>query len=159
LNYGGFGSVIYDPEQQKFRMWYSALNANEDPKLPELMCYAESGDGIHWIKPSLGLIDFKGSKDTNIVFSTASTSYSYFRFAVLRDEKERDPARRYKGIGWHPPGFFALLSSPDGLHWSGLKDVSSIGGDTMSIAWDPIRNLYMMMGRAVVLPENRERAG
>ena len=34
LNYGGFGSVIYDPQFKKFRMWYSALNGQPDPDFP-----------------------------------------------------------------------------------------------------------------------------
>ena len=27
-----------------------------------VVCYAESGDGIHWNKPELGLVEFNGSK-------------------------------------------------------------------------------------------------
>lgn len=160
LNYGGFGSTIYDPAYKRFRMWYSALNGQPDPEFPEFMCYAESEDGIHWKKPSLGLIDFKGSRDNNIVYETVVTpSMPYFRFTVMRDEVENDPAKRYKGIGWHRPGFFALLTSPDGLHWSAMKDVSSVGGDTMTITWDPVRKLYIMVGRGIVPTKDEERAG
>jgi len=31
------------------------------------LCYQESDDGLHWRKPSLGLVEFQGSKDNNIV--------------------------------------------------------------------------------------------
>lgn len=30
-------------------------------------CYAESGDGIRWTKPNLGLHSFRGSRDNNIL--------------------------------------------------------------------------------------------
>ncbi len=32
-----------------------------------ILCVAESKDGVHWTKPSLGIVDWKGSKDNNIV--------------------------------------------------------------------------------------------
>ena len=31
---------------------------------------AESRDGIHWTKPKLGLVDFKGSRQNNLVWPT-----------------------------------------------------------------------------------------
>ena len=34
---------------------------------PAVIAYAESRDGIHWAKPSLGLSEFQGSQDNNIV--------------------------------------------------------------------------------------------
>ena len=33
----------------------------------EVTCYAESRDGVNWSKPNLGLFEFNGSKDNNIV--------------------------------------------------------------------------------------------
>ena len=33
----------------------------------QYLCLATSKDGITWEKPSLGLVDFRGSKDNNIV--------------------------------------------------------------------------------------------
>ena len=38
------------------------------PVHPEVGCYIESKDGITWTRPSLGLIEFEGSKDNNIVW-------------------------------------------------------------------------------------------
>jgi len=32
------------------------------PAHREVTCYAESEDGIHWVKPELGLVEFNGSK-------------------------------------------------------------------------------------------------
>ena len=33
----------------------------------EITCYAESGDGVAWEKPRLGLEEFGGSRDNNLV--------------------------------------------------------------------------------------------
>ena len=34
-----------------------------------VLCYAESRDGITWTRPRIGLVEFKGSKDNNILFA------------------------------------------------------------------------------------------
>jgi hypothetical protein len=34
----------------------------------QVTCYAESRDGIRWTKPELGLVEFKGSSQNNIVW-------------------------------------------------------------------------------------------
>ena len=39
----------------------------------EVTCYAESRDGIHWTKPELGLFEFNGSKQNNIVWDGPGT--------------------------------------------------------------------------------------
>ncbi len=69
-------SVFKDGE--RFRMYYRG-SGREDP-LPldsgekvvpahaELIAYAESEDGIHWTRPSLGIFEFQGSKENNIVW-------------------------------------------------------------------------------------------
>lgn len=35
--------------------------------LDSYVCYAESKDGLNWVKPELGLCDFEGSKNNNII--------------------------------------------------------------------------------------------
>jgi len=142
-NHAGLGSVIYDPGYKKFRMWYSSIArlSRPDPKDPSFMCYAESDDGIHWVKPALGIVEYKHSMDNNIVFANAGGP---FGFMVMRDEREKDPAKRYKGIGIRHPGVITLLTSPDGLHWPAVEGVPRFD-DKFSLAWDPIRELYTMV--------------
>ena len=151
MNYAGNGSVIYDPELKKFRMWYGVLYQGADMMtkgVPSLECYAESPDGLHWTKPTLGLVDYNGSKDNNIVYTSKGLGLYSFMFIVLRDEAESDPARRYKGLGpSYPVGYF-LVTSPDGLHWSAPpRLVSTVGLDTLGMTWDPARKLFIMGGR------------
>ena len=53
------GAVHYDEENRIFRMYY--------PGVDSLVCVIESADGTHWERPNLGLVEFKGSRDNNIV--------------------------------------------------------------------------------------------
>ena len=50
------GSVLFDPQDRMFKMWYSVWSSNAYyNKLPFSynVCYAESADGIAWRKPAL----------------------------------------------------------------------------------------------------------
>ena len=49
----------------RFRMYYRGTQVRDRKLLhPEFTCYAESHDGIHWQRPTLGLVEFNGSKQT-----------------------------------------------------------------------------------------------
>jgi len=51
--------VMRDDERGVFRMWYSSGEFIE----PNVICYAESKDGIHWEKSPLNPVFFKGEED------------------------------------------------------------------------------------------------
>ena len=56
------------------RMYYRGANYDlekRDQTHRQVTCYAESKDGIHWTKPNLGLVEFEGSKENNIVWNGA----------------------------------------------------------------------------------------
>src|SRR6185503_10107187 len=67
-----YGTVIRDEQEGIFKAWYSTMNhfRYEKNVFPEstYLCYATSRDGLRWDKPALGLIDYRGSKENNIVF-------------------------------------------------------------------------------------------
>jgi len=63
---GAYNTVL--KEGEKFRMWYDALFIGGLPQEgARRLCYAESTDGVNWHKPVLGLVEFDGSKENNIV--------------------------------------------------------------------------------------------
>lgn len=137
-----YGTVLHD--EGRFRMWYYACHWGRNPdwnaahasqlakwKLPLFqgpLCYAESDDGIHWTKPNLYQLQFKGSHENN-AFDLPHTLVS--AATVIKDMKEPDPARRYKMVYEffpefsNPPlkgidGFMptcALAVSADGIKW------------------------------------------
>lgn len=64
------GTVLRDPDTGKFMMWYSVWDKRAyENKLPFSynICYAESDDGIQWKKPSLGVFEYEGSADNNLI--------------------------------------------------------------------------------------------
>jgi len=141
----GYHTVFRDGDV--VRMYYIAAElTNEDAtKLssrPIYACYAESKDGIHWIKPELGLVPFDGSTRNNIIWSAPNLD----NISVFKDPNlDCRPGETYKAVSSGNGGLFSLKSA-DGLHWSRLdeKPIITKGAfDTQNIAfWDPIRKHY-----------------
>lgn len=120
-----YNTVLRD--SGKFRMWYDVINLDSEGKqTSRLLCYAESQNGVHWKKPELGLIPFRGSKSNNIV-APPSPPASQQGATVFRDD-QAPASERYKlwtkyeaskqdnakGIR---TGLWAMVS-PDGLRWT-----------------------------------------
>ncbi|MCE5345317.1 MAG: hypothetical protein LLG13_03365 [Bacteroidales bacterium] len=130
-----------------FRFYYTAaqLTNTEGTKIgghPNYACYAESKDGINWNKPDLGLFEFDGSKQNNIILSIPN----FDNFTPFKDPNPNcKPGERYKAVGSGIGGLFAFKSA-DGIHWSYLSDKPIITKgkfDTQNNAfWDPIRKHY-----------------
>jgi hypothetical protein len=129
-------------------MYYrgSALGvANGKLKLgKEVYCYAESRDGIRWTKPNLGLFEYNGSKQNNIIW----TGVGIHNFAPFLDSCPNCPAEsRFKALGGTAKegGLFAF-HSPDGIHWSLMRDepvVTQGAFDSQNLAfWDPTAGKY-----------------
>src|SRR5262249_53109552 len=62
----------------RFHLWYTgnygALSNNIGyERVNCRICYATSKDGATWVKPNLGLVEFNGSKENNIVELDAPT--------------------------------------------------------------------------------------
>lgn len=131
----GYPNVIYDPREKLYRLYYTLFSKDPDSAGTSLeerahkhytprgdritsTAYAESRDGIHWEKPSLGLVEFEGSRDNNLLMMYAHGT------SVMLDEQEVDPAKRYKLMTRvdYPGtrGFMAVSFSPDGIHWQEL---------------------------------------
>ncbi len=125
-----YGSVIR--ENGKFRMWYVGGGGKDYPGLPSDRAlwrplYAESEDGVHWTKPKLGLVNFRGNKDNNIV--KLNPVLNSVNIKVLYEPNDPDPARRYKMVahlywmkGDKRHGSLAPYVSPDGFTWKLLID-------------------------------------
>jgi len=146
-----YGTVLHDGG--KFRMWYYACHRGMNPDWPPRkkqqvarkpgwligvqdgfevvqgpLCYAESDDGLVWTKPALGQVLFKGSRANNAL-DLPHTIVS--GAAVIRDDGDPDPARRYKMVYQYFPDqteppiaeygtlpSIACAVSADGLKWT-----------------------------------------
>jgi hypothetical protein len=119
-----YGNVIYDREEEIYKCWYCPFIVDSsargmtleqrqreyrDPPDREMaICYATSTDGIHWVKPQLGLVEYEGSKQNNIIWRGPHGA------GVFKDNLDPDPNRRYKTIFQG----LSVSTSADGLHWS-----------------------------------------
>lgn len=209
-----WGNVIREPDG-RFRMWYCTMMMGHAGKGPHEMAaagvwgrgedftfrprsaadvrptetmlgrYAESDDGLSWRKPALGLVEFRGRRDTNVILSGAIAAAgsggaltNFDGWSVLRDDRDPDPARRYKAVAhwesvhcwdnhdvsgslgrpqqaidrcWQARGEY-LATSPDGLRWDGplqrIDTLPSGGGDRLVVVPDRRHEGWMAYVRA-----------
>ena len=137
-----------------FRMYYRGWHFDEKTKMPahqEFTCYAESRDGIKWEKPQLGLFEFDGSKQNNIIWAGPEGCHNFTPF------KDGNPAcaadARYKALatgslivnGKKKTGLHAYKSA-DGVRWSRISETPVITNgafDSQNLAfWDELRGEY-----------------
>jgi len=136
----------------RYRMYYRGQHYDVGKKKPtghKVVCYAESDDGRHWVRPELGLVEFAGSKQNNIILNCRSGAAPNGAFAAFRDPNpECPPESRYKALALHTRGGKGLYpyGSPDGVRWSLLCDAPVItkgAFDSQNLAfWDPVRKEY-----------------
>jgi hypothetical protein len=110
----------------KFRLYYRASGPplGSPPKLQTtgkqlLWSYtalAESSDGIHWVKPNLGIVEFQGTKQNNLVWPVAEQP-GRDMFPFKDANPQCPPEERYKALANAGEYQLVALGSPDGIHW------------------------------------------
>ncbi|SDC47443.1 glycoside hydrolase family protein [Niabella drilacis] len=114
-NFSAYCTIIKDGD--RFKLYYRGIrNPGRDGNDNEVTCYAESADGINWIKPRLGIYTVGGTKDNNVVL--AHVAPATHNFSPFLDANPNAPAaERYKAVGGtDSTGLFAFVSA-DGIHW------------------------------------------
>lgn len=133
-------------DNDRFRMYYRGAHwdvAAKKEAHPEFACYAESRDGLTFTKPKLGLFEFNGSKENNIVLTGTGTHC----FTAFKDANPAAPAEaRYKAVSAvFKKGLYAY-QSPDGVRWSWMQPAPIITDgafDSQNLAfWDSARGEY-----------------
>ena len=129
-------------------------------------CYAESKDGVKWDKPNLGLIEFQGSKNNNIVcrgpFGFADGVLLYpsrnLKPGAPADQRYLSPGGRQRSATGKDGSLF-LYASPDGLRWRRLSEQPAITNESVyspppnlldsdkSIFWDEASRRYFLYMR------------
>ncbi len=133
-----------------YRLYYRGAEfAVEDGKIrqahAQVTCYAESKDGIHWTRPNLGLYEWEGSRENNIIWTDEPSTHNFAPFKDARPDVPDD--ERYKALASAPgkKGLVAFASA-DGVRWRLLseKPVITEGAfDSQNLAfWDETRGEY-----------------
>jgi len=156
---GGYVSVHRDEESGLFRLWYQTwypeLRDGEFLRSNYGIAYAESKDGIQWEEPKLGLLNWQGSKENNIVWKGPRGKRASGHQIIAVPERDRRGHRflltyHTSGSGKGSNGL-RVIGSPDGIHWDKASDslVKEISSDTMNgIVFDERRGEYVMFCRA-----------
>ena len=162
-----FPRVMKDGD--RYRMWYRA--ADKSVAGSERTGYAESENGIRWRRPALGIVDFNGSTENNIVLDGTKGR----NLCVFRDDNPQTPdAERYKAIAKLPRfvdgkrDAIRGFTSSDGLRWRIVKrdpvliapDDAWPMFDSFNVAfWDAVQGQYVSYLRGWIPAEDEGRDG
>lgn len=140
--YCGYVSIFKDDD--RYRMYYRGKKDALADGVGEVTCYAESSDGIQWTKPALGIHEYEGATDNNIVLANAAP-YSH-NFIAFRDFRPDVPAaEKYKGMAGVMDTGLHTFTSPDGVNWTMNETAAITEGafDSQNVAfWSESEQQY-----------------
>ena len=130
------GGPFWSEEEQVWKLWYVGRSDT-------LTGYAVSKDGIHWEKPTLNQVRFRGSTRNNVVAvdPTLSRGGDHTIENIIYHPEDPDPQRRYKG-------FMGLqnrkpIVSLNGLDWRLLDAPSIPSADVSDLFYDQSTKLFI----------------
>jgi hypothetical protein len=161
----GYVTAARDADTGKLRLWYQThhrtIKGGEEGNA-YAVAYAESPDGQTWIRPQLGLHEWQGTKQNNIVWPGPRGARASGPQILQLSEKDR---RGYRYVLAYRTGGakrgengIRLIGSADGINWDEKSDtlLLELHSDTLnSIVHDPSRGVYTMHCR----PKNRYLIG
>lgn len=159
----GLGWCTMRIEEGKYRVWYEAWDADAHGDMSGRLCYAESTDLVNWTKPELGVCEYHGSCQNNIVIDRALTQGLGFHGHSIFIDPNSSPEARYRCVfqgefpefaghsKWPAMGY---AYSPDGIHWTlGAPELPrdfnhnpflNFGSDTQCVVyWDSDQRRYV----------------
>ena len=158
-DYSAFVTVLRDGDEVRmyYRGWKPGPIGKDGMKRTSLerqvTCLALSKDGVTFTKPKLGLVEFAGSNENNIVMDHPSHNFTPFI-----DTRPGEPAdERYKALQTHGSingkgDGLSRYASADGIHWrrAAVKPVITKGAfDSQNLAfWESVTNQYRCYYRA-----------
>jgi hypothetical protein len=146
--FSGYQTIIKDGDT--YRLYYRGSSGKGgDGGVGEATCMAESRDGVTFTKPKLGLCEFNGSKDNNIVVHEAPFTHNFCPFLDTNPAAPRE--QRYKAVAGTAKTGLVAWSSPDGIHWTKMQDkaVFTKGAfDSQNVAfWSEAEQCYCLYFR------------
>ncbi len=144
-----YHTVLHDGD--KYRMYYRGMSWGLEGYTPhEVTCYAESDDGIHWTKPPLGLCEYNGSKDNNIILMNDEACHNFT--PCIDTNPACPPEQHYKALGGVSKGLY-LFYSADGIHWTKAQPepvfTKGLFDSQNGMFYDSIRQCYTCYSRLV----------
>ena len=133
---------IWNPDKGLYEWWFGArysapAHGRSGVTTTSLSHFATSTDGLKWDRPSLGLYEWNGSKDNNIAGDPDKIRLHH----IVRDDRDPDPARRYKGMFGSSTREFGV--SPDGFDWTMLDVPGLPSEDTSHLLYDEYTEQFL----------------
>lgn len=151
----GYATILHD--NGLYRLYYRGgprdSSAGKSEGSTSYFCYAESRDGITWVKPKLGLVDFEGSKDNNILLAPSPKEDPWTQsISPFIDTRPGVPVdERFKAVGGQWPQGLYVLVSADGIRWRKWREqpVFKDGAfDSLNVAfWSETEGCYVLYFR------------
>lgn len=174
-----YANVLYDEQERIYKCWYSPFIVDPmttgTPRekrsavtwrkgggrgLEMGICYATSTDGLVWRKPELGLVEFQGSRQNNLLLRADPKEGEPHGAGISKDQRDPDSSRRYKmffnrfnrSLARNDPRYryMCVGFSRDGIHWDDFRPCGEIEapGDTHSNwFWAPDLGKYVGITR------------
>ncbi len=171
-----YGTAYFDEEADLFKLWYLTgpkdrglkplpLDGYERAPHTTMAAYAESKDGVHWVKPKLGILPYDGDTQNNLL---GVGKHNCEGISVLHDRDDPDPARRWKCVYWDhgsggwevrnggpfcmagPEDGWHVAFSPDGIHWTrhaGNPVIKAYCDTNQNVLYDPRLGKYVGFSR------------
>ena len=148
-----YNPPVWDSDEKVYKMWYIIGDGAATG-------FARSRDGVHWEKPNLGVTEFRGSKENNLV--SVRDQPKAMIVHVLRDPDDTAD-RRYKGMAFLGAAGRQLVVSRDGFDFRALPREPIPGQDTSHLIWDERARQYVLtvkhsgpFGRSVWLSTSKD---
>ncbi len=146
---GGYVCAAREEKTGVFHLWYQTHVAGRgDERTQYAIAYATSRDGLSWTLPKLGLHEWQGSKDNNIVVRGPRGRASG---PWLLDVPEKDRRGYRYLLSYRDADGTHLNGTHDGVHFDPASDrlIQRLHSDTQNaIVYDPHQDQYVMYCRA-----------
>ena len=166
----GLPVVLFDEQDQIFRMWYANYDIGawgrgntlkNYKRHPYMMSYAESPDGITWTKPLMDRVSYMGYSKTNILLTGVTNCQE---FVVLHTPDHLREHGRF--MIWYRdqlPEYGNCVNvaySNNGLDWTPHHDnpvyLKALDAQHVPV-WDETRKLWLLYARPQALAANENR--
>lgn len=139
-------------DDERLRMYYRGYASDIENSPLQTVNYAESTDGIHFIRPNLGINSFQGSTENHVVYQ----GNEGHNFCVFRDDNPAClPEQRYKAVAGEWQKLYGFVS-PDGLRWRKIREepLEVTGAfDSLNVPfWDARSRCYRLFSRFFLPP-------
>jgi hypothetical protein len=129
--------AMYDAEAKTWKLWYASSTGwtvvHDHPEPIYQVKYAESGDGVHWVRNNIVCLPYGFEGEANARPCVIKENGRYRMWYCFRGSVDyRTSKQQSYRLGY--------AESPDGINWT--RDDASIGIERSAAGWDSLMMEY-----------------